>query len=452
MFDRHLSLVHQAKGVLSQNWTGSSTKPAPRLYPHQWSWDSAFIAMGYAHYDPARAMQELRSLFRGQWKNGLLPHIVFRPGLVGAYFPGPDYWQAERSSDAPQAVATSGIIQPPVHATAALHIYRHASDPAQALAFLRDLFPQLVAWHGYLYRERNRDKDGLVYVRHPWESGQDNSPLWDAAMARIDLTLDDLPAYQRVDIHEVSMANRPSNSDYDRYVYLLVQARAAAYNEARIQTQCPFMVQDVLFNTLLVQANRDLAAIAQLLHHDPAPFEAWAHTTAIALNQKLWNPELGLYQNYDLVAEEPIPAAVAAGFAPLYGRIPSGNQAAHMVTTLLAHSFTTTQCWGVPTCSRADAAFSPNRYWRGPVWINLNWLLSQGLRHYGYEAEARWLRQCSIELVERSGFYEYFNPDTGKGLGSANFSWTAALLLDLLMQDPAIARYEREYATERQFA
>lgn len=72
-------LIPQAKGVLEGNWMGHATKPAPQLYPHQWSWDSAFIAIGYAHFDQDRAEKELRSLFRGQWSNGLLPHIVFNP-------------------------------------------------------------------------------------------------------------------------------------------------------------------------------------------------------------------------------------------------------------------------------------------------------------------------------------------------------------------------------------
>jgi hypothetical protein len=72
-------LVRQARAVLDFNWTGEYTMPGPRLYPHQWSWDSAFIAIGYSRYDQERAMRELRHLFEAQWKNGLLPQIVFNP-------------------------------------------------------------------------------------------------------------------------------------------------------------------------------------------------------------------------------------------------------------------------------------------------------------------------------------------------------------------------------------
>jgi hypothetical protein len=72
-------LVRQARAVLDFNWTGEYTMPGPRLYPHQWSWDSAFIAIGYSHYDQERATRELRHLFEAQWKNGLLPQLVFNP-------------------------------------------------------------------------------------------------------------------------------------------------------------------------------------------------------------------------------------------------------------------------------------------------------------------------------------------------------------------------------------
>jgi hypothetical protein len=109
--------VQQARMVLDFNWTGEYTMPGPRLYPHQRSWDSAFIAIGYSHYDQERATRELRHLFEAQWKSGLLPQIVFKP-LFSEYFPGIEFWHAERSPDAPRDRKTSGVVQPPVHATA----------------------------------------------------------------------------------------------------------------------------------------------------------------------------------------------------------------------------------------------------------------------------------------------------------------------------------------------
>src|SRR5215208_3876596 len=86
-------LISEAKMVLDFNWTGEYTKPGPRLYPHQWSWDSALIAIGYSHYDQGRATRALTHLFDAQWSNGLLPQIVFNPHF-GRYFPGIDFWHA----------------------------------------------------------------------------------------------------------------------------------------------------------------------------------------------------------------------------------------------------------------------------------------------------------------------------------------------------------------------
>ena len=136
------ALARAGVAILDENWLGHATRASSRLYPHQWSWDAACISIAYSHYDQARAETELRSLFEGQWRNGLLPHIRFTDGA--RYFPGPEFWQTELSPDAPPHPRTSGIVQPPVHATAVWEIYRNAADierrrgvPARAHASAR---------------------------------------------------------------------------------------------------------------------------------------------------------------------------------------------------------------------------------------------------------------------------------------------------------------------------
>ena len=84
------------------------------------------------------------------------------------------------------------------------------------------------------------------------------------------------------------------------------------------------------------------------------------------------------------------------------------------------------------TVSKSSAAFDPRRYWRGPVWINVNWFLVRGLRRCGLADEAEELRLLTLRLLETSGFAEYYDPRTGEALGSGDFSWSAALALDLL--------------------
>jgi len=430
------SLINQAKEVLRSNWIGFGTKPAPRLYPHQWSWDSAFIAIGYAHYDQDRAQQELRSLFRGQWRDGMLPHIVFNPE-VKDYSPEPKFWRIDRSIYSPGKIKTSGLVQPPVHATAVWHIYQHAQDEAAARDFLKEMFPKLVDWHAYLYRERNPEGNGLVSIIHPWESGQDNSPIWDRAMARITLNPEMVPEYKRVDTALVASEERPSEDQYDRYAYLVKLFWENHYDTSRIHELSPFQLQDVLFNTLLIQANRDLANIGRALGEEVRQVEEWEKQTASSMNAKLWDEEHGIYFDYDLVAGQRIHAHVAAGFSPIYAGVPSSEQAEKILENLNSGGFCpiNEECWAVPSYDREEPGYAPNRFWRGPVWINVNWILYNGLRRYGYDFYAERVKQAIIELPRIGGFYEHFNPDNGQGHGAENFSWTAALLLDLLLAE-----------------
>ncbi|HVU69687.1 MAG TPA: trehalase family glycosidase [Ktedonobacteraceae bacterium] len=436
MISERTSLIQQAMQVLERNWTGTFTRPGALLYHHQWSWDAAFVAMGYAHYNQARAEQELRNLFEGQWSNGLVPHIVFSPQKTD-YFPSYPFWEIEGNPLAPRQRQTSGIVQPPVHATAALHIYRHAQDQEQARAFLRELFPRLHAWHAYLYRERDPHQEGLAFIRHSWES-LDNSPTWDAIFQRMQLRPEEIPAYQRVDILSVEARCRPRKEDYDRYAYLVKFFAARDYDEARIAADCPFLVQDVLFNALLCQGNRDLAAIARILGEDAQQYEDWAEQTAQAINRKLWHEESGIYQDFDMVAGEHIQASSVASFVPLYAGIPDAERARRLYNLLNSPAFCALDeaCYAVPSYDRRSPAFSPDRYWRGPVWININWMLYHGLRRYGQFEYAERIYRSIYELVQQHGFYEYFHPLTGEGLGTYQFSWTAALLIDLLSSAP----------------
>ena len=82
--------------------------------------------------------------------------------------------------------------------------------------------------------------------------------------------------------------------------------------------------------------------------------------------------------------------------------------------------------------------FNSKKYWRGPIWINLNWLIYMGMKKYGFDKEAEQIRQDTLFFIEKYGFYEYFEPNKetnktlSKGYGGNNFSWSAALAIDLL--------------------
>jgi len=436
----NIALKEEAKAVLKNNSTAQFTKPTDNLYPHQWSWDAGFIAMGYAHYNQSAAERDLLHLFRGQWANGMVPQIVFDDrGFEDKYFPGPSFWKTEKSPNAPGSVLTSGICQPPIHATAVNHILRHAKDRESALSFAKIMFPKLVDWHDYLYRERDREDDGLIYIRHPWESGQDNSPLWDPILNRMQINPATLSKYQRRDLGHVDAAERPSDLDYDRYIYLVDFFRRRSYDEEAIRKdECPFLVEDVLFNTILTKANRDLGEIAKAIGEDPSKWFELSDKTSRAIDHKLWCEEKQFYTNFDLNRGTQIHERVLAGFLPIFAEVPSIERAQHLFNYLNTHCFCHLDdiCYAAPSYDRSSPEYSGSKYWRGPIWINLNWMLCIGLDKYGYSDYAERIMNSITQLTSMSGFYEYFDPDSGQGYGSDNFSWTASLLLDVLyMQD-----------------
>ncbi|MGW6921372.1 MGH1-like glycoside hydrolase domain-containing protein [Streptomyces sp. NPDC054950] len=234
----HLAaLRRRAASVLAGNWTGTSTVPSPGLYPHQWSWDSAFIAIGLRHVSPRRAQTELETLLAAQWGDGRIPHIVFNPSVpLDAYFPSPDFWRsstAGRAAGAPRTVQTSGIVQPPVHALAAWLV--HCADPglSRARGFLSRVYPRLAAWHRYLLHRRDLGGGGLVSVVHPWEQGMDNAPSWDAPLARV------APAparsFRRADLDHGAPEDRPTDLDYGRYVRLATEYRDGGYRDGGVR-------------------------------------------------------------------------------------------------------------------------------------------------------------------------------------------------------------------------
>ncbi len=429
------ALAESGKKVLATNDLGGWTKPAPSLYPHQWNWDSCFIAIGLSRYDFDRACRELESLLRGQWANGLVPQIIFNPAGKG-YFPGPDVWQSERSPDAPRGIETSGITQPPVLATAALAIWRNAPQGRKqdALNFLKRMYPHLFRYHQFFYDLRNPDGDGLIVVVHPWESGTDNSPRYLEAGNRVHLAY--TPHYKRLDTQHVSAANRPTDKDYDLFVYLLELMREDNWDQKAYLKHAPLQVQDVLFNSMLCRANLDLAAIAEQVGEDPAQPRAWYQATKSAVNARCWDQSDGMYFDYDRAAGELIKIDTVSGLNTLYGGVATEERARRLTEIHLLNPrlFWPAAGYPVPTTALSSSWFNPENYWLGPVWVGINWMLARGLTSYSRLDLAAILSTRTLDLVSRGGFREYFNPYTGAGYGTDNFSWAAALTIDLVAE------------------
>jgi neutral trehalase len=235
----------------------------------------------------------------------------------------------------------------------------------------------------------------------------------------------------------VDAAQRPTDADYDRYAYLVKLYRERGYDPGRIRADCPFVVRDVLFNSLLVQSNRDLAEIARVLGAESELFDTWADRTATGLEAELWDEGEGLYLDYDVRAAAPIRARTAAGLSPLYAGVPSVDRAERLLERLRAFEVVLDGVGRVvASVSPDDPRFEPALYWRGPVWPMVNWVLQTGLRRYGFADEANEIRSAILELTRQEGFWEHYNATTGRGEGTERISWTAALALDLLDRPP----------------
>jgi hypothetical protein len=437
-------LADGARDVLDANWLGASTLPSRTLYPHQWSWDSAFIAIGRSWYDEPRAQQELRSLFRAQWRDGRVPHIVFNPSVAeDAYFPGPAFWESsKRSAQAPRDVETSGITQPPIHARAALEMHRHARDTEASKAFLGWLYPRLAAEHAYLNGPRQPAGTNLPVIMHPWESGLDNSPAWDRDLGEMVIPPGSIPPYVRHDLDHANAADRPTNAAYDAFVFLAARYRDSGYDDARLLEQVAFLIAGPLFNAIHLWSTHALVEIAGIVGADPAPHREDADRIHRALLDELWDPETSRFGALDIVRNERSLEDTIVSFAPLLDPDLPREQLASIMADLRSASFHPERPDGyvVPSFDLVAQGFDERRYWRGPVWINTNWLLWNGLVQHGQTEEADAILLSSLGLVAKSGFREYFDPFGGEGFGTDGFGWTAALTLDFIERQPASGR------------
>ena len=413
-----LELNKTAQDILRANDRGGYTVPSPRLYPFQWNWDSAFTALGWAAFDLARAWQELDTLFRAQRSDGMVPHIVFWRDDPG-YFPSHAVWGTKGEPPA------SGITQPPVAASVVRWLYGiDRRRPAQDA--LARLFPKLLRWHRWFFECRDPRGDALVTSIHPWETGRDNAPEWDrplAAMPQIEI-----PVYHRRDTDAVTARMRPRKQEYDHYLALVAIAREGGWDQRQLAASGPFRVADLGTNLILLRANRDLLALAETLGDSGAgaQISGWIAGAEKAL-QSLWNEDAGAFCSRDQISGDFLGALSNASFLPFYAGIGTAAQRRSLLRHL--HAIAAQVRYLLPSLPPDDPHYERVRYWRGPVWTQMNFLTARGLADCGESAWAQRIRGDTAALIEKSGFYEAFAPDDGEGTGGQDFSWTAAMWL-----------------------
>jgi glycogen debranching enzyme len=379
--------------------------PSTGTYPFQWFWDSCFHAVALSHIDLSRARSELRSLLANQQPDGFVAHVTF--------------WQREKYeallstySIAYRTPYLSDCIQPPVLAEAVAAAARGEGGDA----FLREMLPAVRRYYDWLHEVRDPDGDGLIATLQPDESGLDHTPKYDAYLGIGEVTHQQyVDAWQRVAGPYGAVGRVP----------------------ARMFELDVFVVEDVLVNTIYAENQRVLGELLERAG-DPAgaaQMRGRARATLAGLVEKCWDAQAGLF--FDLAGrrEDMLRVSTVSSLMPL--ALPDLPKP--IAQRLLARLSDPREYWArypVPSVAMTEPSFAPGvcgekLVFRGPTWMNTNWYLSRGLRHHGRADLARIIEQRSAELVERSGFREYYDPVTGEGHGARDFSWTA-LVLDML--------------------
>ena len=423
-------LRRQATEILRDNDRGGYTVPNSTVYPFQWNWDSCFTALGLHAVDPDRGWQELVSLSEHQWADGMIPHIVFHCD-DDRYFPGPAIWSTDRQSPkASSGVLTSGITQPPILGMVLEELSNRSDldDPA-----LRPTATRLVAvtdhWHRWFMDNRDPGRQGLVAIIHPWEAGRDNAVDWDAALQSVDTG--HLLPYRRRDTDHVAATERPTDADYDRYLSLLQTFRSLDWRQSELHDVSPFRMVDPGFNACLIASDRALGRVAARLGDAEVSARATSRATAAteALD-RLWHPGLGQFACWDRVTACRSDNPSVGGLLPLLALSPADPRS-WLLAARIEHWMDIAP-FGLASQDPNSNGFDPVRYWRGPSWLVVNWLIVKGLREHGRNDLAQRLIESSLAVVATSGFREYFDPTTGEGLGGDSFSWTASMTLEFL--------------------
>ncbi|MFH0937576.1 MAG: trehalase family glycosidase, partial [Candidatus Daviesbacteria bacterium] len=332
------------------------------------------------------------SLFLKQFDNGLIPHMVYwkRINVFN------DIWGKK---------GTSSITQPPMVAYAVEKIIQKEKNND----FLQKVYHNLYHFYRYLLTERDPHERHLIGILNPDESGEDNSPRFDVLLK--------LPP-----VHSFK-------GNYQQRLKLVAQNIDCKF-DAPFCMRNFFWVKDVPFNSIMVENLKVLSRLAEKLGYEDDAIYFKAKEVEITQAMRKLMLEDGVF--WSTYGEDYVKIKIKtwAIFTPLFAQILTQEEAKELVEK---HLLNKSEFWAkfpVPTVSMDEPSFNPKGFWRGPTWIAVNWFIYKGLINYGFNDIALQIKKSSLELLEKSGFREYFNPQTGEGLGAKNFTW-GALVLDM---------------------
>jgi len=235
----------------------------------------------------------------------------------------------------------------------------------------------------------------------------------------------------RRDLHYTPPGQRLSTLEVLSLFDAQRRLRRKAYDTEKIIKHGLFSIEDLTFNCILIRANTLVQEMAKAVRYELSPELGMTMRKSEHALDKLWDEYARTYWSRDFVTHRLLKQPSIAGLMPLYAGCISKERAAVLVKQL-ENDNQFGPAYPVPSVPLDSPVFDPARYWQGPSWVNTNWLIIDGLKRYGFHDHAAALRETTLEMVAKSGLSEYFDPTTGEPLGAQNFSWTAALTIDLL--------------------
>lgn len=422
--DLKQTLISQAKVIFENNlrqgysrWKDTIFKfisPASKEYIYQWLWDTCFHSIVLSNFDCSWAKAEIHNLLLAQRNDGFIPHIIFWTGHL-FNFP---HWALIESALSLRP-NTSAITQPPVIAEAVEAIYKKDPD----INFLKQVLPKIAKFHRWLLENRDPDQDQLISIISPNESG-----------------MDELPVFQVVSNYF------GKNSSRLHYIYRKIDLLNKVYrfNSKSILDKDYFNVEELLFNSVFLENCRILARLFLEINDKKEAdfFNQIASFGEKSLFEKCWNGEDNIFYSLYSKKENQAKVKTIASLMPIY----LSNIPRHLLKLLVEkHLLNESEFWTnfpIPSVAKDELYYQPtnlgsNRIygtsllWRGPTWINTNWFVIKGLRKHGYNEIADKIVEKMLKMIQKEGFREYYNPETGEGYRRENFGWST-LIVDLI--------------------
>lgn len=394
-------------------------QPSAGTYPFQYWWDTCFHIFILSDLREIElAKRNFQSLFSQQEENGFIGHMIFWKKTL------PTKW-----SDVLQAKPTlhqirphmSALIQPPLVAQALKRIY----DKSQDKNFVKEMLPKLIKYFTWLEENRDFDRDGLISIITPFESGMDWNPIFDPVVGHYGI------ADKKLFLKVVSV-------DFRNFMY--------RYDLKKIYHENYFIVKDVIFNSAYGLDLYTMYELCSLVKDEHAEhYKARYQKVVKRMMQIMYDEKDKAFYNVYGKDNKKLKVLAPSTFFPLvFADIIPESVARDVFDTHLLSNEEFWTPYPIPSIAQNHPAFDPTEshyIWRGPTWIVFNWFLYRCLLTRNYTKEADKIMQTVIELIKKSGFREYYNPYTGEGYGAKQFTWSG-LIVDMM-------RIRNEYNMEQ---